>query len=170
MKRIYLLFFLLAVAVICVDAKKNNNQSYDYELEMSSSFPSATAGYVVFKVWSFGKEKHLLTKDVCMRNAIHGVLFKGIVAPDTGAQGNVDALIPGGNETDKKFFDEFFNSGEYMKYIQATNRGGIQAGDVMKISNKIYKVGMLVQVNLSALRKRMEDAGIIKSARSIFSK
>lgn len=162
--------FFLALAVICVDAKKNDNQSYEYELETSTSFPSATSGHVVFKVWSYGKEKNLLTKDVCMRNAIHGILFKGLVAPDSGTQGNVNALVPGGYETDKKFFDEFFNSGEYMKYIQLTNRGGIQAGDVMKISSKIYKVGMLVQVNLNALRKRMEDAGVIKSARSIFSK
>lgn len=63
----------------------------------------------------------------------------------------------------------FFNSGEYRQYIQLTSRGAQSAGDVIK-GKKEWQVGLLVQVNLKELRKRMEKDGIIEGARSIFSR
>jgi hypothetical protein len=44
-----------------------------------------------------------------------------------------------------------------------------QAGDVVKVGKK-YKVGLLVQVNVNALRKRLEKDGIIASVNSIFKR
>ena len=45
----------------------------------------------------------------------------------------------------------------------------MQAGDVVKVG-KEYKVGLLVQVNVNALRKRLEKDGILENAADIFSR
>ena len=82
-------------------------------------------------------------------------------------QGSVSALVPDGYESHQDYFDAFFASGDYLQFIQPASKGAQQAGDVVKIK-KDYKVGLLVQVNLSALRKRLEKDGITKGVRSLF--
>ncbi len=169
MKKIFLMLIAFALTVTTAQGK-DDLPEYDYELSLSNENVSATSGFKVFKIWSYGKKKALITQDVGMRNAIHGILFKGLAASDSGSQGNVPALVPAGYESHKEYFDDFFNSGKYKQFIQLTSKGAIQAGDVLKISSKRYKVGMLVQVNVNALRKQLEKDGIIQSARGIFSR
>ena len=137
-------------------AKKDETPDYDYELSSVKETASATSGFKIFKVWSYATKRQLLTQDICMRNAIHGILFK------------VPAMIPDGYESHKEYFDTFFESGEFKQFIQLTSRGAQQAGDVMQINKKRWKVGMLVQVNINALRKRLEKDHIVESAANIF--
>lgn len=166
----FLAFVLFAMLMLCfspeANAKKKDFVEYKYELSAAQEGSSAAAGYKVFKVWSYG-EKKLLTDEICMRNAIHGLLFKGLASEDFGTQGGVPALVPDGYESHKDYFDAFFSTGDFTQFIQPASKGAQQAGDVIKM-NKEYKVGLLVQVNLSALRKRLEKDGIIKNARSLF--
>ncbi len=169
MKKIFLFLITFALGVTIAQGK-DDTPGYDYELTLSEENVSATSGFKVFKVWSYGKKKQLLTQEIGMRNAIHGILFKGLAAGDIGSQGNLPALVPDGYESHKEYFDAFFSSGEYKQFVQLTSRGAIQAGDVLKLSSKRYKVGMLVQVNVNALRKRLEKDGIVQNARSIFSR
>ena len=62
-----------------------------------------------------------------------------------------------------EFFKDFFqDGGKYMKFVSLVNNGAIDAGDRIKIG-KEYKIGIVVSVNVAALRKDLEDAGIIKS-------
>lgn len=82
-------------------------------------------------------------------------------------QGSVSALVPDGYESHHDYFDAFFAIGDYLQFIQPASKGAQQAGDVVKMK-KDYKVGLLVQVNLSALRKRLEKDGITKGVRSLF--
>lgn len=49
-----------------------------------------------------------------------------------------------------------------MKFVSTSNDGAVDAGDVKKVG-KEYKIGVVLSVNVSALRKDLEDAGIIKS-------
>ena len=79
-------------------------------------------------------------------------------------------MIPDGYESHKEYFDTFFGSGEFKQFIQLTSRGAQQAGDVMQINKKRWKVGLLVQVNVNALRKRLEKDRIVESAANIFSR
>ncbi|MDY4653204.1 MAG: hypothetical protein SO402_02405 [Prevotella sp.] len=139
---------------------------FNYELSVVQEGNAATSGHKIFKVWSFGK-KGDLTQEICMRNAIHGLLFRGLIAEDMGSQGSVAALVPDGYESHKDYFDAFFSSGDFLQFIQPASKGAQQAGDVVKMK-KDYRVGLLVQVNLSALRKRLEKDGIIKGVRSLF--
>lgn len=170
MKRIYLVLLALTMVATSTWAKKDETPGYDYELSSVKQTASATSGFKVFKVWSYATKKDLLTQEICMRNAVHGILFKGLEGHDTGTQGNVPAMIPDGYESHKEYFDTFFASGEYKQFIQLTSRGAQQAGDVMQINKKRWKVGLLVQVNLNALRKRLEKDRIVESASSIFSR
>lgn len=149
--------------------KEKKLMEYYYELSLSQENAASASGFKVFKVWSYGKKKELITKDVCMRNAIHGLLFKGLAANDEGTQGVLRPLCPEGYIAHKEYFDKFFLSGDYKQYIQSTSRGAQSAGDVIKTANKEWKVGLLVQVNVNALRKRLEKDGIIESVNGIFS-
>lgn len=172
MKKITLLMVLFTFVCLGIQAKDHKKLlEYRYELSLDIPNVAATSGFKVFKVWSYAKKREALakvSKDICMRNAIHGLLFKGLAASDEGTQGSVPALVPDGYKTHKEYFDHFFDSKEYMQFIQLTSRGAQQAGDIIKTANKEYKVGLLVQVNLNALRKRLEKDGIINSAQSIF--
>lgn len=165
-----LLFFLFTLTLAFTSAlAKDDTPGYDYELSLVKENVASTAGFKVFKVWSYGKKKETLTNEIGMRNAIHGLLFKGLAAADSGTQGNVPALVPAGYESHREYFDLFFGSGEYKQFIQLTSKGAQQAGDVVK-AGKQYKVGLLVQVNLNALRKRLEKDGIVEGAKGIFKR
>ena len=168
MNRIFVLIFsaLLSFGFSLSADGKERVVPFNYELSVVQEGNSATSGHKIFKVWSFGK-KGDLTQEICMRNAIHGLLFRGLVAEDMGSQGSVAALVPDGYESHKDYFDAFFSSGDFLQFIQPASKGAQQAGDVVKMK-KEYKVGLLVQVNLSALRKRLEKDGIIKGVRSLF--
>lgn len=168
MNKLIILFF--ALTLCCGELyAKNDVPDYDYELETAWDFTSANVDFVVFKIWSFAKKRDLVTQEIGLRNAIHGLLFKGLAGDEIG-HGNVPALVPEGYDYHKEYFDVFFGRGEYKQFVQHTNRGAQQAGDVIKISNKRYKVGLLVQVNKTALRKKLEQDGVIESVRSVFSK
>jgi len=165
-----LLLFVFAVTICCGEVcAKNDLSDYDYELETAWDFTSANVDFVIFKVWSFAKKRDMITQDIGLRNAIHGLLFKGLAGDDVG-HGNVPALVPEGYDCHREYFDEFFRSGDFRQFVQLTSRGAQQAGDVIKISSKRYKVGLLVQVNKTALRKRLEQDRVIESVRDIFSK
>ena len=168
MNRIVVLIFsaLLSFGVSLSADGKERVVPFNYELSVVQEGNAATSGHKIFKVWSFGK-KGDLTQEICMRNAIHGLLFRGLIAEDMGSQGSVAALVPDGYESHKDYFDAFFSSGDFLQFIQPASKGAQQAGDVVKMK-KEYRVGLLVQVNLSALRKRLEKDGIIKGVRSLF--
>lgn len=170
MKKILFACLMLLSFTTVANAQKKAVVGYDYELSLAKDNVAATSGFKIFKVWSYGKKKELLTQDICMRNAIHGLLFKGLASSDVGTQGNFPALCPEGYDAHQEYFDGFFESGDYKQFIQLTSKGAQQAGDVIKTANKQWKVGLLVQVNVNALRKRLEADGIIQGARSIFKR
>lgn len=168
-KLLYLILLLFSFSA-SVNAQKKAIVGYNYELSLSKENVAATSGFKIFKIWSYGKKKELLTKDICMRNAIHAVIFKGLAASDIGTQGNVPAMCPEGYDAHQEYFDGFFESGDYMQFIQLTSKGAQQAGDVIRTANKEWKVGLLVQINVNALRKRLEADGIIQSTRGLFTR
>lgn len=170
MKKLFVLSLILCLATFSSFAQKKGFVPYNYELSLSKENIAATSGFKIFKIWSYGKKKELLTQDICMRNAIHALLFKGLAASDVGTQGNFPAMCPEGYDAHKEYFDGFFDSGDYRQFIQLTSRGAQQAGDVVKTANKEWKVGLLVQVNVNALRKRLEADHVIQGVRSIFSR
>lgn len=163
-----ILILLFTASFVSLEASaKDDDPGYNYELENVKN-TSSQAGYVTFKVWSYGRREKL-TRDICMRNAVHGIIFKGLDSSITGTAGKLPALCPEGYDAHAAYFDGFFHS-DYLQFVQLSSKGGMSPGDVIQISKKEYKVGMTVKINVNALRTRLETDGVCKSVKSIFSR
>lgn len=155
----------LLVTNVFAQKKKAENETLEFRYEAEATTGQAVQGYVLLKVYTYSKDKNVALT-LAGRNAVHAVLFKGCADNNDNARikgtkpiiSNVNAY-----EENKKFFEEFFKeSGNYQKYIQLVNNGIPGPGDIIKVG-KEYKVGVKVLVNKTALRKAMEEAGIIKA-------
>ena len=77
MKKIaFLLCCMSLFAVLTASAKDEEENTYRYELENLTDRTMAD-GQIMVKVWNYGK-KEKITRQTCMRNAVHGVIFKGV--------------------------------------------------------------------------------------------
>ncbi|MBC5837863.1 hypothetical protein [Flavobacterium muglaense] len=141
-----------------------DTQAWRYEVE---AVQTGVQGTYLIKVWSYSKNPDVATEQA-KKNAVHGIIFKGF----TGISG-VPGQSPLANslnvENEKEdFFKPFFkDGGNYMKYVSLSNDGAVGAEDRMKIG-KEYKIGVIVAVNITELRKDLEKAGVIKSLTSGF--
>lgn len=141
-----------------------DTQVWRYEIE---AVQTGTQGTYLIKVWSYSKNPEVAIEQA-KKNAVHGIVFKGFAGKSTVP--GQKALTSNVNlEVEKEdFFKPFFaDGGKYMKFVTTSNDGAVAAEDRMKIG-KEYKVGVILSVNVSALRKDLEDAGIIKSLNSGF--
>jgi hypothetical protein len=135
-----------------------DTEAWRYEIE---AVQAGVQGTYLIKVWSYSKKPEVAIEQA-KKNAVHGIIFKGF-AGKSGIPGQ-QALTPNVNLEQEKedFFKPFFsNGGKYLKFVSVTNDGAVAAEDRMKIG-KEYKVGVIVSVNKDALRKDLEEAGIIK--------
>ena len=124
-------------------------------------------GTIQFKVWQYNK-KAFVAKEQAMKNAVHAVIFRGVQS--TQRVRGFRALVDSNTQSENSaYFDSFFENrgGKYMKFVSLAMEGGIGSGDVIKLK-KEYKVGVVVVVRTSDLKKELENEGIIKSAVSIF--
>lgn len=164
MKKITLFILVITLSAFCAQSMaKDKQDEYNYELTRSGmqGMKSRDPNFVIFIVNSYGK-KERLTTEVCKRNAIHGILFKGLPAED--GLGAVPALLGSETyETHKDYFDDFFKS-SYLQFLEETNKG---MHDVMKLK-KEYKVGMKVKVNIKALKERLRQDKILVDYKEMF--
>lgn len=158
MKRfLFILISIIALSSISTYAKDKDEDMYRYELE-GVEYSSNNKDVVAVKVWSYGNIKKI-TRETCMRNAIHGVIFKGVPAA-SGLYMGQKAIVPNGYNSNKEYFDSFFESGDYLQYVELTNNGNVKPGDRIQISGKEYKIGIVCLVNLVALKKRLEGDNV----------
>lgn len=161
-----MLALLAVVQIDALQAKKKEVQTWKYEVEPIEMV--GAKGTVSFKVWSYGRTAKEAT-DQAFRNGVHAVIFKGI--PNTTRVAGFKPLVEKLSVMDENqaFFDTFFaEGGEYARFITHSTTGQVGAGDVLKVNNKEYKVGVTVTVSQSQLRERLEDEKIVKSMTSIF--
>ena len=172
MKTIRTWCMFIAVALMmaaCGTAKKAANvdtQQWRYELD---AVGVGVQGTYQVKVWSYSKDPNVATEQA-KKNAVHGVIFKGF-ASTRGVPSQKPLVSDSRIATERKdFFDAFFaDGGGYMRFVNLSNSHdvAIAAGDRIKIG-KEYKVGIIVSVNKDALRKELENAGIINKLGDIF--
>lgn len=163
----YIVFIGILVAALGLSScgtKKSANKDTDkfrYELECAGT---ASQGSYLVKVWSYSRNPKTAAEQ-CKKNAVHGVIFKGY----SGQNGCVSqaplAKNPGVETEYKEYFERFFSdvNGEYMKYVSLTS----SSQEVVKVG-KDYKVGIVVTVQKDALRKALEQAGVIRGLNSGF--
>lgn len=175
MKAIKYLLIALSITILAscstVRQVKADKDTLVWRYEIEPTSGQATQGSILVKVWSYSKDK-TVAQTQAGKNAVHGVLFKGVSALNDG-NSRVPAqrpIITDPNIESKyaDFFKDFFSDrGKYMKYVNFVNNGVPAAGDIIKIKNE-YKIGVKVSISKDALRKEMEAEGIIKSLGSGF--
>lgn len=172
MNKFLLLFFTLFTLTFLCNAqakqKKANEdtEAWRYEIE---AVKTGSQGTYLIKVWSYSK-KPAVAIEQSKKNAIHGIIFQGF-AGKQGVPGQKPLANNSNLEFEKAdFFKAFFsdNEGRYMKFVSLTTDGSVSAQDRLKIDKKTYKIGVVVSVNVSLLRKDLEDAGIISKLGSGF--
>jgi len=143
--------------------KKEDKRTMEWRYEVECAGVSPDGTYII-KVFTYSKKANF-PYEQAKKNAVHGVLFKGV----PGSKENNCAtqkplcLNPNIEFEKKEFFETFFqDGGKYMKYVFDSSNGNIASGDVMKVG-KEYKVGVLVTVSKDMLRKDLEEAGILRS-------
>lgn len=152
MNRFFLMFLLLISHLFSSAGNK-----ITCELEMAEV---GKAGNLVVKVWSYSKSPRISDSEV-IRNAIYGVCFNGVSANKDRRINGVKALVVDGYEAHKDYFDEFLKSPDISRFATLGLDGYVEQGDVIKIK-KTYKIGHVVVINLSELRKKLEADNIIK--------
>ena len=164
-----------SILVLCVSGysqkKKANTETLEFRDEAEAAVGQAVQGYTLIKVYTYSKNKNIpLTQ--AGKNAVHAVLFRG-----TADYNNGSTRIKGQKpiisnvlvyDENIEYFKEFFkDGGQFQRYVQYVNNGIPDIGDSYKVG-KEYKIGVKVLVNKDALRKTMQDAGIIKALGGVF--
>lgn len=164
-----------SILVLCVSGysqkKKANTETLEFRYEVEAAAGQAVQGFSLIKVYSYSKDQKTATFQAG-KNAVHAILFKGFADYNNGStriKGQKPIITsPTAFDENENFFTEFFkDGGQYQRYVQLVNNGIPDAGNVIKVG-KEYKVGVKVLVNKDALRKAMEDAGIIKALGGVF--
>lgn len=143
---------------------EKDTKRWRYEIEVVGT---GVQGTYQVKAWTYiNKKKNTETAlEQGKKNAVHGVIFKGF--GKNGGVAGQKALVSEPNIYEEKidYWDKFFDSkdGKYMKFVTLANNGQIAAGDRIKVGRKEYKIGVVVSVNIDALRKQLEADGIIKA-------
>lgn len=147
------------------DADEDTSQ-WRYEIECVETGKQGT--YLV-KVWSYSKDKEVAIEQA-KKNAVHGIIFQGVPAGERGCFAQPPLSRSSNLEQEKsEYFNSFFaTGGKYQKFVSLSTDGAVAAGDRLKISRKEYKIGVIVSVNKTLLRKELEDAGIIRGLSSGF--
>ena len=155
MKR--LVYFVCALLLMVMSAFAKNDKMPQYDIVGAGS---GSEGTVLVKVFVYAKK---VTDNDLQRAAVHGVIFRGCSGNNSGA--SQPAMASPSVETDKaSFFNAFF-----AEDGQCLNYASIVSGSYERIkTTKGYKVGAIIQVNKTTLRKDLEKAGAIRSLSSGF--
>jgi hypothetical protein len=164
LRQIFLTLTVITIWAPSVNAQARkkadkDTEAWRYEIEVVQT---GTQGTYLVKVWSYSKKPDVAIEQA-KKNAVHGVIFRGFAGTSTVPGQKALASNVNLEEEKADFFAPFFSDGgKYMKFVSTSNDGAVAAEDRMKVG-KEYKVGVVVSVNVSALRKDLEAAGIIKS-------
>lgn len=166
----FALAILLSTNLSIAGSKKKtadaDTASWRYEVAQSSK--QAKQGCVLLEVWSYSKSPSIAAAQAC-KNAVHAIIYKGVAGG--GNTITRKPLLSSVNQTpeEKAYMDKFFaTSGPYMSFVNLTSNGIPGANSVLKVSNKEYKVGVIVEVNSDQLRSALEKSGVIRGLSSGF--
>lgn len=163
MKRLALFLIAALTVTVCFASSKTkankDTKQWRYEIECAGT---GTPGTYLVKVWSYSKKEATATNQA-VKNAVHGVIFKGVAGTTGCATQRPMVKDPSVEYSKADFFDKFFaDGGDFQKYGSV-----VGVPEVMKVG-KEYKVGVTVSVFKDNLRNTLQDAGIIRGLTSGF--
>jgi len=162
MKRIIgLTMVALTVFLMTAGAQTKNQKKAagyvigNYEVECLGTGMDGTQ---LVKVWGFGSKPDDAIYQA-RKNAVHAVIFKGVITGKPGCNQRPLVTKPGADVQHADFFNNFFSDGgSYLRFVSQSGDGTV---DRIKIDRKTYKVGVVVSVMHAQLRRELETAGII---------
>jgi hypothetical protein len=163
MKRIASIVAMAVVMFGCRTAQRladKETPQFRYEVE---AVDVGSQGTYQLKVWTYSKNPDVAIEQA-KKNAVHCIVFKGFIGK-TGTITGRKALVTSSTvetERDDYFRPFFMTGGTYQRFVSLVNNGAIAPGDRLKVG-KEYKIGVVVSVDVAALRKELENAGIIKA-------
>jgi hypothetical protein len=156
---ISLIFMLCTFTTEAQSKKQRAAAGYtisNYEVECMGTGMDGTQ---LIKVWGFGRKPDDAIYNA-KKNAVHAIIFKGILGGKPGCMTRPLINKPGVEEQHREYFNSFFSDGgRYLAFVSQTGDGKV---DRIKVSNKDYKVGIIVAVMHSQLRTELEAAGVLK--------
>jgi hypothetical protein len=164
MKQVSKIGSIIAIAVILFGCKTSqqiadkDTQEFRYEIE---PIDVGSQGVYQLKVWTYSRNPDTAIEQA-KKNAVHCVIFKGFTGKAGVITGRKALVANAAVETEKAdYFKPFFaTGGKYQQFVSLANNGAIAPGDRLKIGSE-YKIGVIVSVNVAALRSDLEAAGII---------
>ena len=155
MRKDFVIMGLISLA-LTTSSCASQQQVFGYEM---TCLGVGSEGSNLLKVYSYGKT-YDKSVEQAKHDAVHGILFKGIVGSNGCA--NQPAMVkPQEQVANQAFFDEFFKKGEYLRFVNISNDGSVSGADRLKVGS-MSKIGVTVSVQKDALRKYLEQAGVIK--------
>lgn len=153
-----LLFLFLFTFASLANAKKVDVTKTRYDIE---GVETGKQGTYLVKVYVYTNKSEITTEQIKYA-AVHGVIFRGFSGKGFASQ---KPLARPEIETQKAdYFNAFWKNGNYLTYANIVN----PVAERVRISKKEYKIAAIVSVSEDALRKSLEDAGIIKGLNSWF--
>ncbi|MDR0988547.1 MAG: hypothetical protein LBM06_03670 [Prevotellaceae bacterium] len=149
----YVLLFVAAAA-----AQTGLPEGLRYEL--AGEKVGAQGTYLV-KVSIYTKKK-AVTPEEFKCAAVHGVIFRGFTGPGMPAQKPMAA--PETEAQYAEFYRAFFQNGDYAAYARVVN----PTAERVKMGKKAFRMAAVVAVSKDALRKKLEEGGVIRSLNSGF--
>jgi hypothetical protein len=165
MKQMYRIAGMLAVAIILFGCRTTqqvaDRETHEFRYEIEAKDFGSQDVYQL-KVWTYSKNPDTAIEQA-KKNAVHGVIFKGLTGKTGVIAGRRPLVDRPALETEREdYFKLFFaKGGRYQQFVSLVNNGAIDSGDRIKVG-KEYKIGVVVSVNVAALRKDLEAAGITK--------
>ena len=152
---------LLGILLLLVGCKSKQIARYDYE---STIVEVGAQGTAVVKAWGEGRTVAAAKLDA-KRNAVYSILFKGFPSANGINSTDLHPMITNANAEQQynDYFEKFFeDDGKYLTFVRfADEQGRIGLGDAVS-TPRGKKVGVVVVVDKRALRKEMENQGIIQ--------
>ncbi len=157
MKKILFIILTSIVLSSCGGASKLSKADLDWSYEIESIGVGVEGTYAV-RIWSYYKKPEMPV-EIAKKNAIHATIFKGISAGG-GAVAQpalIESAVQGVDNT--AFFNDFFTS-EYQRFINSVSKSSAQ---VLKTGKNEYRIGYTMSVSKDALRKYLEEQGVLKA-------
>ena len=161
------LFLLLASCLLCLPSMAKK-----YRFQPMSSYEVlqvrvAQEGTKFVKAWGVASNADKAIVQAQM-NAIAACLFTGVEATETA--GRIPPICAQEGDAyaiNRTYFDNFFSTGEFLKYAKTVNTRYPSGEDNVKTPEG-RKVGVYLQIMYDSLRKQMEKDGIVKSLGNYF--
>ncbi len=151
----------LAIAQSKQKRKLAGRLDRNFEVECLGAGSQGTQLLKVYFYFKKDKEAGIYAK----QNAVIAVMFKGVFSGASGCMREPLVSLEA-EEKNQKYFDDFFEpGGAYLRYVSISGDG--QMTDRAKVG-KVYKAAMSVSVMHAALRKRLEEDGVIRGLSSGF--